>query len=348
MDLFNDNIKRAEKGFIDKNEILKYVTEEDIFELVFGFKPKEYDYVVSPFRPDSRPGCWFQYAISGKLRFIDFGSKLYINNQKMISIDCFDTVQQFFKLPNLYRTLQFIKQHLIDGKNLSEIQITRTVENKVRNKVEILFTPKIYSLEDKKYWLDRYQIYKENLIEDKVFPVAQFKMLNTKYGNYTINTKSLCYCYTDFESGNKKIYRPNDKKKFLTNCIQNDIGGTRFLPSTGKTLIITKSYKDYRVLKNQGLTVIWFQNEGMYPTLDILLPLCNRFEKVVIFFDNDKTGIEASTKLMNIINSYIPGKAFNVYLPERLITESITDPSDLIYRKGREQLIQFLIHKNLI
>lgn len=348
MDLFNDNLKVTGKGFIDKNEILKYVSEEDIFELVFGFKPKEYDYVVSPFRPDNKPGCWFQYAISGKLRFIDFASKIYVNNVKMISIDCFDCVQQFFNLPNLYRTLQFIKKHLIDGKNLSEIQNTRTLEIKVRNKVEILFTPKIYTLEDKNFWFDRYEIYKENLIEDKVFPISQYKMLNTKYGDYSITTKTISYCYTDFESGNKKIYRPLDKNRFLTNCIQNDIGGIRFLSDTGKTLVITKSYKDYRVLKNQGLTVIWFQNEGMFPTLDILLPLCNRFKEIVIFFDNDKAGIEASLKLVKIINSYIPGKASAIHLPERLLHENITDPSDFIYKKGREQLIQFLIHKNLI
>ena len=34
-------------------------TEEDIFELVFKFKPKEFDYVKSPFRKDDSAGCWF-------------------------------------------------------------------------------------------------------------------------------------------------------------------------------------------------------------------------------------------------------------------------------------------------
>lgn len=348
MNLFNENIGRTEKGFIDKNEILKYVTEEDIFELVFGFKPKEYDYVTSPFRIDEKPGCWFQYSISGKLGFIDFGSKIYLKNQKMIRMDCFDAVQQYFKLPNLYRTLRFIKEHLIDGKNLPEISSVKLSKKVGKNKIDILFTPKIYTIEDRKFWFDKYQIYKENLIEDKVFPITQYKALNTKFGNYSVTTKSISYCYTDFESGNKKIYRPLEKMRFFTNCNQNDIGGINSLPNRGKLLVITKSYKDYRVLKNQGLTVIWFQNEGMYPTLDILLPLCNRFENISVFFDNDKTGIEASIKLVSIINSYIPGKAFNTYLSENLIQEQITDPSDFIYKKGREQLIQFLIHKNLI
>ena len=57
MSIFNisDNIEVKNKGFIDKDEILKYVSEEDIFELIFGFKPVEYERIVSPFREDNIP-----------------------------------------------------------------------------------------------------------------------------------------------------------------------------------------------------------------------------------------------------------------------------------------------------
>ena len=43
MSIFNisDNIEVKNKGFIDKDEILKYVSEEDIFELIFGFVLKK-------------------------------------------------------------------------------------------------------------------------------------------------------------------------------------------------------------------------------------------------------------------------------------------------------------------
>ena len=46
------------KKFLDKDKILEIVSEEDIFEMIFGFKPKEFDYVTSPFRQDNKPGCW--------------------------------------------------------------------------------------------------------------------------------------------------------------------------------------------------------------------------------------------------------------------------------------------------
>ena len=63
-----------ERGFINKKKILEYVSEEQIFELVFGFEPVECEYVESPFRDDRNPGCWFQYCPSGKLRFVDFAN----------------------------------------------------------------------------------------------------------------------------------------------------------------------------------------------------------------------------------------------------------------------------------
>ena len=351
MNIFNEDIKRTEKGFIDKYTILKYVSEADIFELVFRFKPREYDYVVSPFREDKNPGCWFENSISGKLTFVDFGSQIYQGNTKMIRIDCFDAVQKFYKIGNLYNTLLFIRKHLIEGKNLEQREVKQFVV-KQKDDIDILINSRSFNLEDKAYWFDRYQITKQNLIEDKVFPIIKYKVLNSKkFGDYAVTVRDLTYCYTDFESGRKKIHRPNEtgKKRFITNCTQNDIGGIRFLPLTGKNLIITKSLKDYRVLRNQGCNVIYFQNEGMFPTLDILLPLCNRFKYVTVFFDNDQAGIEAAIKLVSIINSYIPGKASYTHFPiELLVLKEITDPSDFIYKEGRTQLIQFLNKNKLL
>ena len=48
------------RGFIDKKIILEFVSQEEIFSLVFGFLPEDFQYVTSPFRPSDRsPGCWF-------------------------------------------------------------------------------------------------------------------------------------------------------------------------------------------------------------------------------------------------------------------------------------------------
>ena len=342
----DDNIQR--RDFIDKDKILKYVLEEDIFELVFGFKPKEFDYVTSPFREDNDAGCWFQYCLSGKLKFIDFGSQSYIRGIKMINIDCFDAVQIFYKLPDLYQTLKFIKKHLIDGKDLPEKSIV-LLKQKEKKETNIIFDVREFDTRDKQYW-KKYKISKQNLVDDKVFAVKKYMVINSKYGDYSSRTYDLCYAHTDFDNGRKKLHRPFQKGKhrFLTNCNQNDIYGIRHLQKFGDRLIITKSYKDYRVLKNQGLNVIAFQNEGMTPINDILLPICSRFKSITVFFDNDNVGIEAGEKLSNYINSYFPDKSNYIHLDIELLESNISDPSDLIHKKGEKTLVNFLKDNNLL
>jgi hypothetical protein len=108
--------------------------------------------------------------------------------------------------------------------------------------------------------------------------------------------------------------------------------------------VITKSYKDYRVLKNFGINVIGLQSETMYPSIDILLPIINRYD-VFVFFDRDSVGIEAGLKFTNYINSFGLNKAKQIYLP--FIGTKIKDPSDL-YKYQKDTLIGFLKENKLL
>lgn len=345
MDIFKSNVSSS--GFVSKSDILKYVTEESIFELVFKFKPVEYEYITSPFREDRTPGCYFEVK-NGRLKFVDFGSRIFIRGVQMLNIDCYDAVQQYFKLPTYSSTLMFIQKHLIEGKDLEEIPRKEYVPV---SKVEtsIVFDARQFLISDKEFWLDKYEIQLDQLKEDRVFPVSKYTIHSSKK-SFTDIPKTLTYAFTDFESKKVKLYFPfvTGKYRFITNCTQNDLGGIRSLPKTGKKLVITKSYKDWRVLTNQGLVCIWLQAEVMFPNLTILLPICNRFDSVVVFLDNDETGIKFGMDLTEIINSYIPGKASHIYLPPRLLEESISDPGDLIHRQGRAQLLSFLSYTGLI
>lgn len=344
MSIFNisDNIEVKNKGFIDKDEILKYVSEEDIFELIFGFKPVEYERIVSPFREDNRPGCWFHIGFSGKLLFCDYNSLLVDNGQRAVHIDCFSAIQHYYKLESLYASLRFIKRHLIDGKNLPTIE-RKIIERAARKETLIFLDVRPFINPDKIFW-QKFQITSQNLIDDKVFAVHRFKVTSTKNGDWICNPRDVCYAYTEFKDNKKKIYRPYQKGKhrFITNCTSNDIGGLRTLDYSCSQLIITKSYKDYRVLLNQGKNVIWFQNEVTIPNIEILIPIVGHFKEVIIFFDNDETGIRESLYIAEVINNHIPNLARPLYLPVRYTSENISDPSDLIYKKGEIILNQFL------
>jgi len=104
-------MENLERGFINKDKVLEYVSESQIFELVFGYEPIVHQYVLSPFRSDITPGCWFEYSSRGELKFIDFANNNTINGIRMSNIDCFSAVQVYYELGNFYKTLEFIKEN---------------------------------------------------------------------------------------------------------------------------------------------------------------------------------------------------------------------------------------------
>ena len=346
MDYFLASSAIDRKGFIDKSKILEYVTEEEIFNLVFGYLPEEGDLACSPFREDRDPGAWFERSSeSGKLKFVDFA------DEKAINQDCFDCVQRYFRLPNFYQTLEFVFTHLIEGKELVKIDYKKeeSLKKNSDKKVHILINSRNFNNADRAFWGTRYGICRNDLLEDKVVPVKRVTMLNTKNGNVKLNISTLCYAYTDFEGGRKKLYFPYKKGKdrFRTSCGKNDIGGVNFLRKDVYQVLITKSYKDYRVLRNSGCNVIWFQNEGMYPEDSILIQLLSTFTDVVIWFDNDIPGINASKKLLTHLRS-LSIKSRSTCLNVSLLENHIKDPSDCRFKLGQEYLNQFLKSNNIL
>jgi hypothetical protein len=321
------------RGFIDKNKILEYVSEKQIYALVFGFEPEEYQYVTSPLRPDNNAGCWFETTEHG-LVFRDFGK----GNKPL---DCFNIVQQYYNLPNFYKTLEFIYSNLIDGHNLNKRKIVKPIYSK--EFVRVQCASRNFIKADKMFWI-QFEISKQNLIDDKVFPVSSVYLSNTKTGDVAYKVKELCYAFTNFRDGRKKLYFPNRESgsKFINGCLKDDIGGVDTLPPFGRILIITKSYKDWRVLKNQGKNVIWIQNEGMIPSVDSLIPIVKRFDKVFVFYDNDTQGIRASIKMCEFINSFFSKKAFSMHLPIQLNSIGISDPGDMIKIYNKRKLNNFL------
>lgn len=324
MSLFQYNSDKLDRrGFISKESILSLVTQEQIFELVFKFKPVEFDYVTSPLRNDDVPGCWFSLHDNGMLYFVDFGSN-------RTHSDCFNIVQDYFKFPNFYLTLEYIFNTLIRGNTeLKPIEKKEETQKEVKKKVKLLIEARAFDARDAQFW-SQYGISKKNLIEDKVFPLSRLFALNTKTGSHAIECRDIAYSYTDFLDSKKKIYFPlrEGKKRFITNCSQNDVGGINSLSPYGSELIITKGYKDYRVLKNSGKNVVWFQNEGMIPNNNIINQLVKQSLSIIVWFDNDQPGIVASEKVKQHINSIVPGKAKNLWLPERGLELGIKDPSD--------------------
>lgn len=334
---FSFNSDKVERlGMIDKKTIFEYVTQSQIFKMVFGFLPRQYQYVKSPFREDSTPNCWFE-MYDDKLLFKDFG------NPKKKHYDCFDAVQHHFKLNNFYETLKFVSDTLISGKQLTKI-VKHNVEITKRVGVTIDSFARDFEFRDAKFWLD-FDIGKDELMEDQVFATQKYKVINGKNGDYVVRPDTICYTFAEFEGGRKKLYLPKKKGKgkFITNCNKNDIGSLQHLVPCGNKLIISKSYKDCRILRNLGFNAIWFQNEGMMPDLVYLLSIVKNFKDIIIWFDNDRTGIEAARKISSILKIYLPDyiKVRVLWLPEPLLEKKVTDPGDFVKKFSIDELRVF-------
>lgn len=333
------------------DEILKRVTEEEIFSIVIKeeIQLEKDSYYVAPYRNDNLPGCYF-HRYNEILYFVDFADSE--NRQK----NCFSFISRCFNL-DYNDTLEYVNNYFKLGLGSSEnnvkstLNIVKTIQKselkpKINKFIQYLARP--FNIKDKLFW-SKYEISREQLIEDKVVPISLYRTVSNKGKIFSINPPDIMYAYTDFPDNKVKIYRPkgNKKEKWITNCNQNDVGSINNLPETGELLIISKSYKDCRVLRNQKLNCVWFQNEGMLPSQDILTMLCERFKQIIVWFDNDQAGITNGRIVTNYINSIVPNKARLIFLPPILLQEKIKDPSDLISKKGKDELLLFLKEKKI-
>jgi len=339
--------------FISKEEILMRVTQEEIFKMVLGYIPREHKYVYSPFRKDRVPDCYFEWY-KNSMWFIDWAEPM----RKRRHRDCFNMVQDHFRV-SFYKALELINEHfklnLLAGHHDDSDYVVekrkQIVELKERKKDihDMPFKARMFNTQgDREFW-SPFQISRSDLIEDEVFPIIWYKIFSKRLKQHVvIRPQTRSYLIGNFEK-RRKFYTPDKKGKgkWATNCIANDIWGFDELPLKGKRLIISKSYKDWRVLKNQGLeNVIAFQNEGVIPKEEVMLDLINRFEEIVIFFDNDRAGMEAAAKVSEYINK-IKNIAKPIHLPTNLSKKGISDPSDMIKLAGRPALVGFLEYNKL-
>lgn len=330
------------KGFLDKESILSLVSDEQVFSLVFGFEPKEYDRVCSPLREDTTASCYFENNInSGRLELIDWASE-------KPHIDSFECVMRYYKLPNFYLALNFVEKHLIEGKKLRPI--VKTVPTLKKSNTEILFKSRNFFDIDRIFW-SKFEITRQNLIEDKVYPVSKYLTDNPALGKKRlVNAYTPTYIFTEFESGNRKLYFPYNNKetkvKFLTNCNSDDIGGLSSIDPYADYLIITKSYKDWRVIKNLGYNVIWLQNEGMIPSKETWIDRIKigKYSRVYIFFDSDEPGLKAALNMKNYLDTsyFCSATVKTLNLPISYLKLNIKDPANIVEVKNSHYLKLFI------
>lgn len=326
---------------ITPEQVLQKVSQEDIFKLVFKCPIEEgVNKYKSPFRDDKKAGCRFERREDGALIFIDFGESRGRTHR-----NCFGAIMDY-ETVNLDTAIKIVCKHFNIPNDSAEYLDTKIGYNKqhkdednVSTQETIITYNKIpYEKANKFFWL-QFLIQEEHLLEDYVFNSDGFT-IDSRKGKRTIKVFGHCYVIDFLDA--VKIYQPYSlTHKWITNCYEDHIGNIDNLPATGDRLVIAKSYKDHRVVRNLGVeeNVIWFHNEGTIPSFYILRNLVSRFKEIVVFYDNDEKGMIEAMKLVNLLNEIRKGCARIVYMP---VGGRDKDIGEYVVKEGREDSIKIL------
>lgn len=329
------DLSRIKDKELTKDNVLAEVHEKVIFEYYFGSAINLEDSYVNPLRKDSNPGCKFFIGRNGKLLFIDFARKGSV-------VDCFGFICLKYNC-TLYTALKIINKDFRLGLGTESEQLPKDLvyeytkpdlnffEQTKEKKSELLCLRRKYENYDLDYWCGNYGISQETLKKFNVFPVQiVFKKNKPIWRNSKENP---IYAYFFPNENKKKIYRPKEKDKkykFLSSAGMSKLyQGFDQLPEKGDLLIITKSMKDVMVLHEFGYNAIAPNGEGYDIDEEFYDALHNRFDNIILFYDNDLAGVTAVLSLSSKL------RCCYIQIPKDQF--STKDISDYYYNYGEKE-----------
>ena len=315
---------------ITKKLILSRFSEEQLMEYYLHIPVKK-GLFRSPLRRDKQPTCSFYRNKSGTLIFKDFATGQHLN--------VFDVVQSIFRcdyfeslriIANDFGIVQDNTLHKNPGKiNLNPIKIKDKEISKIQIEVQEFTDSELK-------WWGKYGISKDIL---KRFDVYSCKHV---FLNDQLFAKSQQHCPIFVYYGKKyqglelwRCYFPKRTSfRFITNWPSKKIQGYDQLPKKGKLLVITKSMKDSMCLYSCGITACAPNSENLFIPDKVLEDLKNRFENIVVLYDNDKPGLYNMAK----IRKEHPELTY-VFIPKRYGSKDI---SDFYKDHGRKETLNLI------
>ena len=315
---------------ITKELILSRFSEEQLMEYYLHIPVKK-GLFRSPLRRDKQPTCSFYRNKSGTLIFKDFATGQHLN--------IFDVVQSIFRC-DYFESLRIIANdfgivrdnalHKNPGKiNLNPIKIKDKEISKIQIEVQVFTNGEL------KWWgrdgiskdiLKRFNVYscKHVFLNDQLFAKSQQHCPIFGYYGKKYQGLELWRCY----------FPKRTSFRFITNWPSKKIQGYDQLPKKGKLLVITKSMKDSMCLYSCGITACAPNSENLFIPDKVLEDLKNRFENIVVLYDNDRPGLYNMAK----IRKEHPELTY-VFIPKRYGSKDI---SDFYKDHGRKETLNLI------
>ena len=315
---------------ITKELILSRFSEEQLMEYYLHLPVKK-GLFRSPLRRDKQPTCSFYRNKSGTLIFKDFATGQHLN--------IFDVVQSIFRcdyskslriIANDFGIVRDNTLHKNPGKiNLNPVKI----KDKEISKIQIEIQE--FTDNELKWWgkygiskdiLKRFNVYscKHVFLNDQLFAKSQQHCPIFGYYGKKYQGLELWRCY----------FPKRTSFRFITNWPSKKIQGYDQLPKKGKLLVITKSMKDSMCLYSCGITACAPNSENLFISDKVLDDLKNRFENIVVLYDNDRPGLYNMAK----IRKEHPELTY-VFIPNRYGSKDI---SDFYKDHGRKETLNLI------
>ena len=319
---------------INKEEILKYVTELQIFErYCTNFNTLDSSF-KSEFYKDNNPSCRIIISGSGIPYYKDFGNGEYFL--------AFDYVSRKYN-SNYHETCNIIANDF----NLKKIdvnispQLLLNIEEKpklIKIKSDIKVFTKPFDIIDYNYW-NQYGISLQTL-EFYNVKACSHVFLTKGDNHYVFEYKKdkPLYSYRFFKNNTEyfKIYNPySDTKegKWLSNVGSDCLQGYDQLDPYNDILILTKSLKDVMSYRELDYNAVGLQAETNKLSDKSFEELSDRFNKIIINFDNDNQGHISTLEYCE------------KYKLDYFYIEETKDISDYISKFGIEKAKQLIKNK---
>ena len=324
---------RNSEDHLSKDVILGKISEYDIFRYYCSpFKDLNIKF-CSDLRQDKTPTVSI-VKWNNKLLYKDFGYEehsfdcfSYIQNKYNVSFfDCLRIIDNDFNLNLAYK-----KNAIEFTKGCLGYRYNKIVEEK--QVVLIRKRRRSWNIDDKNFW-SQYGISKKTLTIFNVEPIDYYWINHNRF-----KCDLITYAYKI--KGRYKIYAPYSDVKWASNTTKKHIQGLKQL--TGEDIVIlTSSLKDVMCLYSLGYKSVALQSEMQMPDEKFVKMLNERFDKLVLLYDNDynkdpnpgQVMANKISKKYNCANLVIP----NIY--------KCKDISDLVKMHGINEARQLM--KNLI
>lgn len=277
-------------AYLTSDWILSRVSDLEIFSYYMGGDFRVGRAYCSPLRYEKKPS-FAVYQTDNGLRFKDFGSDYQGN--------CFRFVMELYGI-SYYESIRKVAEdfNLTTKTGLKmDIPIKHKIEKKPKPRLFFKLDLRPFKPSDLAYWAS-YGVSHQTLVKYDVMACRRALLMEgTRLKSAIFETKgNPTYSYK-FDT-RYKIYKPFDKNfKWLSNTTALDIQGYKQLPDSGELLIITKGMKDILCLRDLGYLAIAPQTEVSFIPLSLIDSLKIRFARIIIWYDEDKCGTEASTRI---------------------------------------------------